>query len=277
MKDSVISMTAGGIAGLIETCIVWPFENIKTQLQLQSRKNTNFNGIYSCARYNLRSGGLKSLYHGLSPIALASIPKAGVRFTSYHTAYNWFQTRYPTVSKKQQFLAGFSAGIMEAVFVMIPSETIKTKLIDKRIPLRSGIPGILASEGLTGFYQGVAPTVVKQATNQGMRFLVFQSYMDHVKTHEIQSPFHALFGGMLAGLISAAANNPLDVLKTQMQARSYDSFWSCLRQIVKEEGYLYLYRGMGARLMRVVPGQGIVFVCFDYFQSMLRRETSGAT
>ena len=40
MKDSVISLIAGGIAGLTETCITWPIENMKTQLQLQVSSNT---------------------------------------------------------------------------------------------------------------------------------------------------------------------------------------------------------------------------------------------
>lgn len=167
-------------------------------------------------------------------------------------------------------VAGTVAGSLEALLVVTPVETAKTKLIDLKMGFFPGIMHILRTEGLGGLYRGAAATTLKQGSNQGLRFMAFEQYKKQLVAWEMggggnQSlgPFQALIGGMCAGLFSTITNNPFDVVKTRMQGTQarmlYNGFFDCLLKIVRSEGLLTLWSGVIPRCARVVPGQGIIF------------------
>lgn len=62
----------------------------------------------------------------------------------------------------KQFLAGFGAGVIEAVVAVTPMESIKTFAIEKNLGLVSAVRGIVQTSGIGGLYKGVMPTVAKQ-------------------------------------------------------------------------------------------------------------------
>lgn len=66
----------------------------------------------------------------------------------------------------QQFLAGFGAGVTEAIFAVTPIETVKTKAIQTNSPFLEGVKTILKTEGPAGLYQGLFATIAKQGSNQ---------------------------------------------------------------------------------------------------------------
>jgi solute carrier family 25 (mitochondrial citrate transporter), member 1 len=108
---------------------------------------------------------------------LFSVPKNYVRFGFFqYLKDNVFKEK----SKTSTFMCGLGAGAAEAVFVVTPAETLKVKLIhDKLSPepkyrnVFHGIYKIWGQYGFSGVYAGVVPTILKQSSNQGIRFLVF--------------------------------------------------------------------------------------------------------
>eukprot|EP01083_Nonionella_stella_P102376 291197_1 len=80
-KGPLLPMAAGCIAGAVEATAVWPMEYIKTQLQLNAKgSHLPYNGMISGFTYTVREQGFFSLYRGLAPTLVGSIPKAGIRF-----------------------------------------------------------------------------------------------------------------------------------------------------------------------------------------------------
>lgn len=78
---------------------------------------------------------------------------------------------------------------------------------------------------------------------------------------------------MLAGCLGACGNTPFDTVKTRMQgmdAGRYKNMGHCALSMVKSEGVLSLWKGLSARLMRVVPGQGIIFCSYESIFKFLR-------
>lgn len=160
----------------------------------------------------------------------------------------------------KQFLAGMGAGTVEAVFAVTPMETIKTKLIQTNQTLVPGVKSILRESGIRGIYQGLVATVLKQSSNQGLRFMFFNKYKDIMTDNGKKplNPLMALLGGMMAGCFSTLGNNPFDVVKTQMQgkdAAQYKNTLDCFIKILKTEGIRGYYKGVIPRMGRVVPGQ----------------------
>jgi solute carrier family 25 citrate transporter 1 len=62
------------------------------------------------------------------------------------------------------FLAGFAAGVFEALLIVAPVETIKTKCIELNMSFLRGLREILLMEGIRGCYDGVLATVLKQGS-----------------------------------------------------------------------------------------------------------------
>mmetsp|Transcript_5080 Transcript_5080/g.7496 ORF Transcript_5080/g.7496 Transcript_5080/m.7496 type:complete len:291 (+) Transcript_5080:134-1006(+) len=279
-KNPVIALSAGCIAGGIEATCVWPMEYIKTQLQLKQATALPYSGVYSGISYTVRTTGIFSLYRGLLPTLLGSMPKAGIRFGGNAYFREKLQRKDGTLGLGRTFVAGVMAGSLEAAVAVTPVETIKTKCIEMNTTFFTGVRRILATEGIRGFYRGLVPTMMKQGSNQGLRFLWFTEYKAlllgerNPSKQRRLSPYEALLGGMSAGCFSTILNNPIDFVKTRMQgvnAHKYTSTWHCFSSSLYNEGFFSLYRGVLPRLGRVVPGQGIIFMSFETIQDLIIR------
>jgi len=340
-----VYIVAGCIAGMIEATATWPFEYIKTQLQLQTPPikllvtldedyyhKFHDNGIIrkcmqdatlsddsshhdladahllATARiaalhdapgylavedeeeaaelphytdtisgilFTIRVYGFWALYRGLFPILLGSIPKAGIRFGLDQFLGEIMRDEEGNLSIGKYLLAGAVAGIVEALIIVAPSETIKTKCIELNLPFLECLKEILVTEGIRGVYKGAFATVLKQGSNHGLRFVWYHEYK-RILTNDGEYPLSALasfMGGVSAGLFSAIGNQPFDVLKTRMQgvhaSQQYSSTWNCIYKTFRTEGILGFYKGLGPRLARVLPGQGIIFMSFEIIVNLL--------
>jgi|UniRef100_K3WUR5 solute carrier family 25 citrate transporter 1 len=279
-KNPMVATTAGAIAGGIETFVIWPMEMIKTNLQLGTMRN-NYTGMISGFRYHIRQDGFFSLYRGLAPVLIGSIPKAGIRFGAFDFLKQHFADENGQTTAMRNLAAGMAAGAMEATIMTTPIETLKTKLIGANAGVWQGTKMILAKEGIAGIYQGLTATILKQSSNQGLRFMFFSEFKKRVNPEFLErhhlikdaktmsSGQHAtvsLVGGMLAGIFSVFGNNPFDVVKTRMQglhASQYKNTLDCVRQMIQKEGFLVFYSGIVPRLGRVIPGQGVIFMSYD--------------
>mmetsp|Transcript_5638 Transcript_5638/g.6148 ORF Transcript_5638/g.6148 Transcript_5638/m.6148 type:complete len:296 (+) Transcript_5638:73-960(+) len=281
-SNPLVSLTAGCIAGAVEAISVWPMEYIKTQLQLQKLATAGgpkppFTGMIEGLVYTVKTHGFFALYRGLGVTLIGSIPKAGIRFGGNAYFKQLLADDKGKLTMSKQFLAGMGAGTVEAVFAVTPMETIKTKLIQTNQTLVPGVKSILRESGIRGIYQGLVATVLKQSSNQGLRFMFFNKYKDIMTDNGKKplNPLMALLGGMMAGCFSTLGNNPFDVVKTQMQgkdAAQYKNTLDCFVKILKTEGFRGYYKGVIPRMGRVVPGQGVIFMSFESIQDVVEKK-----
>ena len=256
-----------------------PPSNKQTQLQLQAKTKgaqLPYTGMISGLRYTVQTHGFLALYRGLSPTLVGSIPKAGIRFGLNAILKDQLRDANGNLTPAKNFVAGLGAGVSEALIIVAPVETVKTRCIELNMGFVPCFKHILATEGLSGVYRGAAATALKQGSNQGLRFMWFNEFKRLV-THDGEQPMTpllGLFGGMSAGCFSTLGNNPFDVVKTRMQgvqASQYNGTLDCFRQIFVKEGIASFYAGVVPRLGRVVPGQGIIFASFETIQDTLER------
>lgn len=168
--------------------------------------------------YTVRTTGFFSLYRGLAPTLIGSMPKAGIRFGLNSVIKEKLRDKDGKLTPAKNFVAGLGAGVSEALIIVAPVETVKTKCIELNQPFVKGFKQILKTEGIGGVYQGAAATAMKQGSNQGLRFMWFNEYKRIVtKEGEVPlTPLMGLFGGMSAGCFSTLGNNPFDVVKVSI-------------------------------------------------------------
>eukprot|EP00090_Calanus_glacialis_P034995 TRINITY_DN596_c0_g1_i1.p1 TRINITY_DN596_c0_g1~~TRINITY_DN596_c0_g1_i1.p1 ORF type:complete len:320 (-),score=106.00 TRINITY_DN596_c0_g1_i1:210-1169(-) len=274
---------AGGITGGIEICITYPTEYIKTQLQLDEKAG-KYKGIGDCAKQTIQQSGVRGLYRGLSVLVYGSIPKSAVRFGAFEQFKKQAVDEKGNLSPGARLLCGLGAGVSEAIFAVTPMETVKVKFIaDQRSAnpqykgFAHGVKTIIAAEGIMGTYRGLTATMMKQGSNQAIRFYVMETCKDWYRKGDpnahVPKLIVGLFGGF-AGACSVMGNTPLDVVKTRMQsldASRYKNTFDCAKQIMVNEGPKAFYKGTLPRMSRVVLDVGITFMIYDSFMDVFNK------
>ncbi|KAJ3770849.1 mitochondrial carrier domain-containing protein [Lentinula raphanica] len=275
------SLIAGTTAGAVEAFITYPTEFVKTRSQFQGKKLAPLEIV----RETLKTKGVTGLYSGCNALVLGNAVKAGVRFLSYDHFKSLLADAEGKVSAPRSLVAGLGAGMMEAIFAVTPSETIKTKLIDdanrpnpQYRGLVHGTVMIIRQEGLAGIYRGLFPVMMRQGANSAVRFTTYSTLKQFVQGTARPGqtlPSTITFGiGAIAGLVTVYTTMPLDVIKTRMQSLSarsqYRNSFHCAYRIFTEEGVRRFWTGTTPRLARLVMSGGIVFTVYENVMSVLK-------
>jgi solute carrier family 25 citrate transporter 1 len=131
-------------------------------------------------------------------------------------------------------------------------ETVKVKFIHdqnsanpKYKGFYHGVREIIKQNGIGGIYKGVTATIIKQGSNQAIRFFVMESLKHEYrkfKKVDVNAPVPVVITGifgLIAGAASVFGNTPVDVVKTRMQgleSSKYKNTFDCAYQIMKHEG-----------------------------------------
>lgn len=104
-----------------------------------------------------------------------------------------------------------------------------------------------------------------------------------IADHFIEGTIH--FGmGAIAGGIGATVVYPIDLVKTRMQnqrvsasggQRLYKNSIDCFRQVIRNEGAMGLYRGLGPQLVGVAPEKAIKLSMNDLLRSLFKNKDQG--
>jgi len=188
------------------------------------------------------------------------------------------------LSGSGKLIAGLGAGVLEAVFAVTPMETVKVKFINDQRSAKPqfrgfahGVGCIIKQEGLSGVYKGVTATIIKQGSNQAIRFYVMETLREWYKGGDKNKDCPKLLVGAfgaIAGAASVFGNTPIDVVKTRMQgleASKYKSTVDCAVQIWKKEGPMAFYKGTVPRLSRVCLDVAITFMIYDSFMDLFNK------
>ncbi|BES91447.1 Tricarboxylate transport protein [Nesidiocoris tenuis] len=280
---------AGGITGGIEICITYPTEYVKTQLQLDEKTKggtgtKQYNGIVDCVKKTVKGHGVLGLYRGLSVLLYGSIPKSAVRFGAFEYLKEYAVDEKGNLNPSSRVLCGLGAGVAEAILAVTPMETVKVKFINDQRSANPkykgffhGVRHIINEQGFRGVYQGLTATILKQGSNQAIRFYVMETLKDKYRGGDSQKnvPKYVVGAfGAIAGAASVYGNTPIDVVKTRMQgleAHKYKGTLDCFIQIWKQEGVLAFYKGTVPRLSRVCLDVAITFMIYDSFIDLFNK------
>jgi len=292
-KTFVKHLVAGGAAGLMESSICHPLDTIKTRMQNRGVGGSTTGPIATGIRM-VKQGGVTSLYKGLTAVQCGIVPKMAIRFSSFEHFKLTLADSEGHVSFAKTFLAGIMAGTTEALMIVTPAEVCKIRIQSQYHSMMDPAQLINAKyrnapqtallvireEGPAALWKGAGPTVLRQASNQGINFTVYQTmkqkWLAYSEQAELRPWQHLMMGG-LSGGVGPLFNNPLDVVKTRMQRQKaepgktlkYPSIASAIPTIVKEEGVVALWKGILPRLMRIMPGQAITFMTYERVSKLL--------
>ncbi|XP_022766193.1 mitochondrial succinate-fumarate transporter 1 [Durio zibethinus] len=282
---------SGSFGGIVEACCLQPIDVIKTRLQLD--RTGNYKGIIHCGATVSRTEGLRALWKGLTPFATHLTLKYALRMGSNAVLQSAFKdSATGTLSNQGRVLAGFGAGVLEALVIVTPFEVVKIRLQQQKglSPALLKYKGpihcartIMREEGLFGLWAGAAPTIMRNGTNQAVMFTAKNAFdvilwKKHEGDGKVLQPWQSMISGFLAGTAGPVCTGPFDVVKTRLMAQSrdggelkYKGMIHAIRTIYAEEGLLILWKGLLPRLMRIPPGQAIMWAVADQITGLYER------
>lgn len=174
------------------------------------------------------------------------------------------------------------AGSVTSSSATFSSATTATENVAATPKYRNAIQAayvIVKEEGPRALYRGVSLTAARQATNQGANFTVYSTLKSRLQEYhqtDMLPSWETSLIGLISGALGPFSNAPLDTIKTRLQkdkSTSKDSGWSRIlaigRQLIREEGFRALYKGITPRVMRVAPGQAVTFTVYELIRKKL--------
>ena len=263
-----VSALIGGLAGALEITAAYPIEFTKVIMQLYSKYNKL--GAMNVMKHTIKSDGFFGLYRGYNLLLMASIPKAYVRFGIYeYLKQNWFTES----NMLNTTICGAVAGAVEGLVIHTPVENMKVKLIHDRFQRQPqyrnmfhGIYSIAKDKGFKGISSGGLITMFKEGSNHAIRFPLFLGLQKMFNPYFNNNVARDLVTGSMTGILCVMLNQPLDVLKTNIQglnSHKYNGALDCGRQIVRKEGFFGLYKGVRPRMARVAIEVSVTFASYN--------------
>jgi len=165
-------LLAGGMAGATAATLTHPLDVTRVRLAVHKE----LKGMRHCFRDILAEGGVRGFYKGYAPTMLSLSPFIAVNFAAFDSLKAWY---YPDPSKHQNKAVilglGASAGII-AQTICYPLDTVRRRMQLKGT-IYTSVPNafstIFKTEGMAGFYKGLAPNALKVVPNNGLRFLAY--------------------------------------------------------------------------------------------------------
>lgn len=268
-------VVAGGGAGIVEILVMYSTDVLKTRFQLQTgsaRPN-----LVQTVKTMLAQDGMSIFYRGIVAPIFSEAPKRAVKFSSNEYYRKLFADKNGKLDFWRYFMAGASAGMTEAV-VNCPFEVVKVRMQapESKTLYKNTLQcatKLVTQEGPLAIYKGFEPQLWRNAFWNGPYFAIGPILKEKLGA---KSKVSTALAGMVAGAIATLFNTPLDVVKSRMQNQKlgqnkYNWAFPSLMILLREEGLVACYKGLGMRLLRLGPGGGIMLVTFDAISDWIRQ------
>ncbi|RIA98428.1 mitochondrial carrier domain-containing protein [Glomus cerebriforme] len=260
-----------------------------------------YNGMFHAIKLIVREEGIRGLWNGNLSAEYLYLSYGAVQFLTYQQMQNLFKRidsnqngNYGINKTLQPFLSGAICG-STATIVTYPFDLLRTRFAAQRenrvyLGLRHAVQQIYAQEGYSGFYRGVTASVAQIIPYMGLMFgnyeflkKSFRKLEDkHIWFHNLRG-VEDLLSGAISGIISKAGVFPLDLVRKILQVQGPNrtnyfvsnvplyssSIFICIRQILRNDGILGLYKGLTPALIKSAPVSAVTFFVYGYTKRLL--------
>ncbi|XP_015967324.1 protein MITOFERRINLIKE 1, chloroplastic [Arachis duranensis] len=274
---ALIGAAGGGIAGAFTYVCLHPLDTIKTKMQTKGASQIYKNALDAVVK-TFQQNGILGFYSGVSAVIVGSTASSAVYFGTCEFGKSFLSKieGFPSVLIPPS--AGAMGNIMSSA-IMVPKELITQRM-------QAGAKGrswqvlvkILEKDGFLGLYAGYSATLLRNLPAGVLSYSSFEylkaAVLNTTKKSHLE-PLQSVLCGALAGAISASITTPLDVVKTRLMTQVhgdavnkaaavvYGGVSATVKQILKEEGWVGLTRGMGPRVLHSACFSALGYFAFE--------------
>lgn len=287
--DALIDFISGTLGGVANVYAGQPLDTVK--VKMQSYPHLYRNPIHCIVQTFKTDGIYRGLYAGTFPALVANVSTNAALFFSYGQCQKVVcrlvgKNDSSKLTPVENGLAGSGAAIA-ASLVLCPPELVKCRLQAAREANKTtSVRPIQLSKqifkegGVRAFYSGLSSLLIREIPGY---FVFFGGYelsrelftAENKTKNDIGIVKTAVSGG-IGGIASWCVVFPADVVKSRIQvdasnALGKQSFISTIIKIVQTEGFLRLYKGLGATIVRTFFSTGALFATVEETKKIMNR------
>lgn len=303
---------AGGIAGMITNCVLFPLDTVKTVRQANPKA---YAGVLPTINSILRTKGFSGLYTGVSPALVGSALSSALYFGMYELMRRRLgvvESSYTGNTSKmleqvggggarvsvnrlnRNALAAASGNIASSV-LFVPKEVVKQRM-------QSGVDSgrfigvaldLVRADGLSGLYRGYKATLLRNIPSTMLRFALYEEaklLLQRTRRERTgprgttlkpaMTALEHVGCGAVAGSIASAITTPMDVIKTRYATGKVTpgiGLLGAAAEVVRDQGVRGLYVGIKPRLLWAALFAAVGFSSYEACKSVLVRDTGALT
>ncbi|MCL4123586.1 UNVERIFIED_CONTAM: hypothetical protein GTU68_003129 [Idotea baltica] len=183
-----------------------------------------------------------------------------------------------------RFALGSIAGAVGATAVY-PIDLVKTRLQNQRAGSYIGelmyrnsfdcFKKVIRHEGLTGLYRGLVPQLIGVAPEKAIKLTMNDFMRDKLTDKKGKIPIWAeVIAGGCAGGSQVVFTNPLEIVKIRLQVAGEIATAKKISavNVIKDLGFMGLYKGARACFLRDIPFSMIYFPVYAHSKTLLADE-----
>ncbi|KAJ7547436.1 hypothetical protein O6H91_08G085800 [Diphasiastrum complanatum] len=289
--NNVTMFVLAGISNMCAAAITNPVNVVKVRMQLDgalfSPQNQNYPGLIRGIIRVAKEENVLSLWKGTGAALLREASYSSIRMGAYEPLKKALGGDNPVHTPLWiKVTAGACAGVIGST-IANPTDVVMVRMQGPEQASLGGSSGhwkyrgtfhaftsIAKQEGIRGLYRGLGPTMQRAALLNSVQV---PSY-DHTKHTLLNAGLMEegilchLASSMTAGLATALAISPVDLLRTRIMQQGihadgsgvlYASSLDCLWKTLQVEGPRSLYKGFVPVWMRIGPHTVITFFIFE--------------
>ncbi|GAB5361976.1 hypothetical protein AAMO2058_000759000 [Amorphochlora amoebiformis] len=262
---------SGGVAGLVSRTLTAPADRLKVMMQAggkDARISTVVSGI-------LGEGGPTAFWRGNTANVVKIMPESAAKFYCYEYLKKKIIQNPNDVQVYERLLSGSLAG-MSAQSAIYPMEVVKTRMAISKPGTYKGIPNcfskIVRDEGIGALYKGLGASNIGIIPYAGVDLAVYGTIKDRwIKKHPNSKPawYVTLTMGAFSSFVGQVVAYPLQLVRTKLQSSGlpgrpvYNGMRDVVSHVLKDEGVLGFYRGIGPNFLKGIPAVAIGYVAYE--------------
>ncbi|XP_010871014.1 mitoferrin-2 [Esox lucius] len=297
-------MLAGAVAGIMEHCLMYPIDCVKTRMQsLRPEPGARYRNVMDALRQIIRTEGVWRPVRGLNVVAVGAGPAHALYFACYEKLkLSLGDVVHPGANSHfANGLAGCMATLLHDA-VMNPAEVVKQRMQMYNSPYRGVLDcvgSVWKREGPGAFYRSYTTQLTMNVPFQALHFMTYEYLQEVLNPHRQYNPSSHVVSGALAGAVAAAATTPLDVCKTllntqegpavlaQVQGpggasvgvqaasstggRQISGLGEAFRTVYRMGGGAAFFKGVQARIIYQMPSTAISWSVYEFFKYVITK------
>ncbi|RAL08167.1 putative peroxisomal carrier protein [Aspergillus homomorphus CBS 101889] len=280
------SAVAGATGAVLANAMVYPLDLVKTKLQVQVKQadETKKEGSDEAVHYKstmdainkiVEKEGIEGLYSGIAG-ALIGVASTNFAYFYWYTIVRSLYMASDKVPKPPgtavELSLGAVAGAVAQIFT-IPVSVITTRQQTQDKSERKGLVEtgkeiVNSEDGWTGLWRGLKASLIL-VVNPAITYGAYQRLKDVLFPGKTNlKPWEAFLLGALSKSLATIATQPLIVAKVGLQSRPppgregkpFKTFGEVMRYIIKHEGALSLFKGIGPQITKGLLVQGLLMM-----------------
>ena len=247
------------LSNMAATSVIYPLDNMRIKQYNNTKINYKLNELYQ----GFSLGLLRQITYGTPNIFI----------------YSYLLSKYNKINKNESSfytksiygcISGSIGGLLGS-----PTELIMLKKIqnnNKSINIISLVKNKYNKEGLSSFFKGSFPTVIRSVLYNGSRLPIYSETKNKIVKYypniDNSIKLHVT-SAIISSTIGLIISNPFDVVKTRYQNIQSNNIKliDLFKKIIKEEGMRTFYKGFIPSFTKCIPHAIISFTLLENLNS----------